>query len=151
MTETKIHHTDSEAFKKVAQELISAGFTMNSMVPPPLCVEIYTDDELAALSKAVREVVLTEKYKLIKEYTPHDPCGFCAWYRMHDAVSDSLADDDYSTFSCKGMACVEDVVALPQQAYFTLVRIDLPKKETTYEEDKFDFSDWGGIRRASGF
>lgn len=150
MNETKIHHTDSEAFKQVAQELISAGFTVSSMSPPPLDVDVYTDDERAAMSKAVREVVLTEKYKLLKEYTTDDPCKRCAWERINWSVCDNLGVDD-SIFSCKGMMCVEDVVALPQQAYFTLVRIDLPKKENTYEEDKFDFSDWNGIRRASGF
>lgn len=142
---TALMHLESEQFTK---EKIQPALPQQ---PRGLISKAVLDEYLRAAAD-IQELVLSKEYKLVKEYTTQRPGGFgacrlCVWKEfIREAKKNAVHPRNYG---CLNMPCAEPDSS-KRSAYFTLVQID-QKSPGTFKEDEFDFSDWNGIRRSSGF
>lgn len=141
-------------FMLAVKELRAENFYAPGLIPDPGFVTGTTNqldftrarEDWLRENCSKKEVVLSEGYKLVKEYTSsYYRCRGCACSALMEVAP--LWEEENFRFNCGWMPCQE-----PQNgskfSYFKLVNVVKPKG---YTQDQFDFSDWDAIKRATGF
>lgn len=157
VTDKVIPITDTHGIFTALTHLESEQFTKEKIQPalpqqPLGFVSKAVLDKYIRDAADIKELVLSKDYRLVKEYTTQRPgglgaCRMCVWKEfIREARKHAIPPRNYG---CLNMPCAEPDSS-KKSAHFTLVRID-QKSPGTFKEDEFDFSDWNGIRRASGF
>lgn len=147
--------TDLAGLKQAIEDLLQDNFYAPDLVEEPSFRKnppSKHEDLLVARDDWLREnynkdeVVLSKGYKLVKDYTEsYFRCRSCACGQLFFLAPDERKEN--FKFNCNSMPCHEPYFRL-ENSFFRLVKTTKPEG---YTPDKFDFSDWDAIKRATGF